>query len=302
MKNYIKIIIAIVLIFIIGAFFYYQKPKTPIVNNNEQTPLISDNSIIGCYVAYLAKDVYNLKILSQSGEQVEGELEFNNFEKDSSKGTFKGTYKNGIILADYTFQSEGTLSVAQVIFKKTADGFVRGYGDVDLATGTHFVDLNNITYDSSVIFKFSKEDCTVTNIKPEVTNSAPKGKLKAGSTPAGDPKIVESNTWIWQKTIMNDGTIVVPKRTDAFTLSFDSTKGNVSGRTDCNSFFGSYKMGSDGFITFGPIASTLMFCEGSQESSFTSAISNSSKYMIDGSGNLVLLLSYDSGSVIFKKQ
>jgi len=301
MKNYIKIIIAVVLIFIIGAFFYYQKPKNPIVTK-EQTPLISENSIIGCYVAYLAKDVYSLKILSQSGEQVEGELEFNNFEKDSSNGTFKGTYKNGIILADYTFQSEGTLSVAQVIFKKTTDGFVRGYGDVDLATGTHFVDLNNITYDSSVIFKFSKEDCTVINVQPEVTSSIPKGKLKAGSTPAGDPKIVESNTWIWQKTIMNDGTVVTPKKVGIFTLSFDSTKGSVSGRTDCNSFSGSYKMGSDGFIIFGPMASTLMFCEGSQESLFTGAINNSSKYMIDSSGNLVLLLFYDSGSVIFKKQ
>lgn len=300
MKNYIKIIIGVALVSIFCIYLYSQKTNTPIISE-EQTPVVIENSVIGCYVAHLSKDIYNLKILSQSGPQIEGELEFNNFEKDSSKGTFKGTYINGILLADYTFQSEGTLSIAQIIFKKTSDGFIRGYGDVDLATGTHFVDLNNINYDSSVIFKFSTEECININVKTEVVNSIPKGKIPLGSIPSVDFKTVQSNTWIWQKTIMSDDTIIIPKKTGAFTLYFNSN-GSVSGKTDCNSFSGSYKIGSDGIITFGPMASTLMYCEGSQESLFTKAINNSSRYMIDSSGNLVLLLTYDSGSVLFKKQ
>jgi heat shock protein HslJ len=55
-------------------------------------------------------------------------------------------------------------------------------------------------------------------------------------------------------------------------------------------------------MNIGPLASTKMFCENSQEDVFTKAITQSNKYMIDGSGNLVLLLAYDSGSVLFKKQ
>ena len=40
----------------------------------------------------------------------------------------------------------------EVIFKKTADGFVRGYGDVN-SSGDRFADLSKITYDSTYTFK-----------------------------------------------------------------------------------------------------------------------------------------------------
>src|SRR5689334_4035499 len=85
---------------------------------------LSQASIKGCYVATIGKDVYTLNILSQNGEKVEGTLSFKNFEKDSSSGTFKGTYKDGILLGDYSFTSEGMDSVMQVIFKKFGDDFM----------------------------------------------------------------------------------------------------------------------------------------------------------------------------------
>jgi len=153
MKNNIKIVVVVLVVFtIIGGFVYYQKNKqAPLdTNNTLVTPV---ESIIGTYVANLSKDVYTLTISSQEGESIKGELNIKNFEKDSSTGTLIGIYKNGILLAEHTFKSEGTVSVNQVIFKKTVDGFVRGYGDVDETTGTHFVNLNNIIYDTSVVYK-----------------------------------------------------------------------------------------------------------------------------------------------------
>jgi hypothetical protein len=45
-----------------------------------------------------------------------------------------------------------------------------------------------------------------------------------------------------------------------------------------------------------------MFCESSEEDIFLKYITESNKIFFDDSGNLVLLLPYDSGSVIFKKQ
>lgn len=137
-------------------------------------------------------------------------------------------------------------------------------------------------------------------IKPETTVSIPKGKLPAGSAPAVDPKEIQSKTWVWQKTVMSDGSVVIPKKIGIFTLEM-KPDGNLSGKTDCNGFFGDYKIGTDGVISVGPLASTMMFCEGSQEREYTNAISTSSRYMLDESGNLVLLLQYDSGSVFFKK-
>jgi len=152
MSNNLKIGIVVIIIILLGVFVYYQKPKSPVVN---------ENSILGCYVVRLSQDIHSLKITSQNEEGVEGTLAFKNFEKDSSSGTFKGTYKNGILLGDYSFQSEGTNSVMQVIFKKSGNGFVRGYGDID-STGTRFADINKITYDSSPVFETSTK-CTTAN-------------------------------------------------------------------------------------------------------------------------------------------
>ncbi|HOB89957.1 MAG TPA: META domain-containing protein [Candidatus Colwellbacteria bacterium] len=114
-------------------------------------------------------------------------------------------------------------------------------------------------------------------------------------------KALSASTWVWEQTIMNDDSVIVPQRTNAFTLKF-STDGRVSGTTDCNSFSGSYEAWSDGAISFSPFASTLMFCEGSQESQFVSAVSDSDRYLMDDAGNLVLLIKFDSGQVHFRRQ
>jgi|GEM_PF-1605074 len=262
-------------------------------NNSAVSPVVESpqaSVIKGCYVATLSKDVYTLNVQSQTDEQVSGTLSFKNFQKDSSSGTFAGIYKDGILLADYSFQSEGMNSVLQVAFKKSPDGFVRGFGDMD-STGTRFADVANLTYDDTQVFKASS-DCG--------TPAVSQGKLPAGSTPPAAPAAIQSKTWIWQKTIMNEDTVITPKKAGAFTLTL-GTDGKATGKTDCNSFFASYKIGSDGVITFSGIGSTLMFCEGSQESVFTGQIAKANQYMVDASGNLVLMLPYDSGSILFRQ-
>jgi hypothetical protein len=155
MKN-THIIWAFIIIIVIGIliFFGFRKEKDVAV-----IPPAETASIEGCYTARIINDVYTLNIQSQEGEKVSGTLAFKNFEKDSSSGTFAGTYKDGILLGDYAFRSEGMDSVTQVIFKKMGDNFVRGYGDVD-GSGTHFTDLKNITYDaSSPLSLFKKTAC-----------------------------------------------------------------------------------------------------------------------------------------------
>jgi len=133
-----------------------------IVKNTSLGDMIGLNKtepIKGCYVAHLVKDVYTLKITEQKGRLISGNLDINNFEKDSSVGTIKGKFKNGILLADYTFQSEGTESVNQVAFKKVGNNFARGYGQPDDETGTRFVDTSKIVFDTSVIYYLSQEGC-----------------------------------------------------------------------------------------------------------------------------------------------
>ncbi len=158
MNTALKIIFSIaVLVLVIVLIVKEKKAPEPVTSS---TPVAQENSIEGCYVATLAKDVYTLTVLDQSGGTFSGSLTFKNFEKDSSSGTFNGTYADGILLGEYAFQSEGMDSVMQVIFKKTGENFVRGYGDVD-ALGTHFTSLSDITYDTNAVFVKTDENCSV---------------------------------------------------------------------------------------------------------------------------------------------
>lgn len=156
MNNAIKILLAVFVIVLVVILILREK-SAPVLESNV---VVGQDSIEGCYVATLAKDVYTLTVLDQSGGTFSGNLSFKNFEKDSSSGTYNGTYADGILLGEYAFQSEGMDSVMQVIFKKTGESFVRGYGDVD-ETGTRFTSLSDITYDTNAVFVKTDENCAV---------------------------------------------------------------------------------------------------------------------------------------------
>ena len=115
-----------------------------------------------------------------------------------------------------------------------------------------------------------------------------------------DPKkmSLSMKKWIWQSALYNDGREVKPKRADVFTITFDG-KGNFSATTDCNGVGGSYSATGEK-LTFGQMMSTLMYCEASQESEFTTLLSNTDSYHFTSKGELVLNLKFDSGSVVFK--
>lgn len=153
-----KTLLVIILIIIVAFLFYRNK-------NSSQNPdtHLDQGSIVGCYKAIIAKDVYTLSITDEINSLVNGTLTYNNFEKDSSSGTFIGTYKDGILMGDYSFDSEGMHSVRQVIFKKDGDNFVQGFGSAKMVNDKEvFTDLSTISYDSKNIF-IKSESCSNSN-------------------------------------------------------------------------------------------------------------------------------------------
>ena len=144
----------------LGVYVYYinmEKPK-----DASLPEVVTTDSVLGCYVARLSKDVYVLKINSENSDSVSGVLAFNNYEKDSSSGTFTGTYKDGILLGDYFFNSEGMDSEMQVVFKKEGDTLVRGFGSTKLeGNKITFENLADITYDTNSTFR-KDADCIET--------------------------------------------------------------------------------------------------------------------------------------------
>lgn len=105
-------------------------------------------------------------------------------------------------------------------------------------------------------------------------------------------------TWTWINTIYGDGKVVTPKVAKKFTITFKKDK-TFSATTDCNGVGGEYKV-VDNKITLTKMMSTLMYCEGSQEQEFSKMLDQTDGFMFTSKGEMVLLLKYDSGSVIFK--
>lgn len=108
---------------------------------------------------------------------------------------------------------------------------------------------------------------------------------------------LEGTSWQWKETLYNNDDVVTPNNPEAFVLSF-MENGRFSASTDCNGLSGNYEV-TDSALNFGEMASTKMFCEGSQEEEFTAMLSESVNYINTGEGELALMLAYDSGSVIF---
>jgi len=102
-------------------------------------------------------------------------------------------------------------------------------------------------------------------------------------------------SWTWSKT--TTGTkVIIPKKISAFTIMFKND-GFLTGTTDCNNFFASYKVASD-TLSLSSLGATQMFCEGAQEGDFMKALQEAKSYMIDKNNNLILINA--SGSMMFK--
>ncbi len=101
-----------------------------------------------CYAHTSATDTIRLT-LQTTQPTVTGQLAYRYFEKDRNQGTIRGTMRGDTLLADYTFQSEGTTSVRQVAFLRRDIGFVEGFGPVAERQGKMvFTQPSTLHYDA----------------------------------------------------------------------------------------------------------------------------------------------------------
>jgi heat shock protein HslJ len=126
------------------------------------------------------------------------------------------------------------------------------------------------------------------------------GMVESDFSGEADSLIVklDQKKWQWVKTSYTDGKVFVAKKAEAFTLTF-TAGGTVSATTDCNGVSGTYTAGS-GALTFGTLASTLMFCDGSEEGVFTEMLDQVASYAFTSKGELELGLQAGTGKMIFQ--
>jgi hypothetical protein len=120
-------LILIVVILLVSTFIIFYNRESRDTDIPKPSPEVV--SIVGCYVSRTDKNVYTLNIQSQNDSSFSGTMHYDNFQFDDSSGTYNGSYKNEILLGDYSFTSEGMDSVRELTFKKTGEDFVQGFGD-----------------------------------------------------------------------------------------------------------------------------------------------------------------------------
>jgi len=87
-----------------------------------------------CFQNILQRDTVQMELFIKDSI-VYGNLIYNRYEKDDNKGTFKGTIHGNIIKADYTYTSEGTMSVREIMFKLKNNTITEGFGEMEEKSG-----------------------------------------------------------------------------------------------------------------------------------------------------------------------
>ena len=99
-----------------------------------------------CFQYILQRDTVNMELFIKDSA-VYGNLIYNMFEKDNNRGTFKGNMHGEIIKADYTYTSEGTTSVREVIFRLKDNTLTEGYGEMEEINGKFiFKDTSKVKF------------------------------------------------------------------------------------------------------------------------------------------------------------
>jgi hypothetical protein len=99
-----------------------------------------------CYSYVKNRDTVSLS-LNVVNKILTGNLSYNFFEKDKSKGKVSGEMKGDTLLLNYTFEAEGTTSVRQVAYLKKDQQLLEGYGDVEEKNGNMvFKNLRELKY------------------------------------------------------------------------------------------------------------------------------------------------------------
>lgn len=146
--------------------------------------------------------------------------------------------------------------------------------------------------------------CTMNNDTNEVkpANDSQNNTMNDDNLDQDNERIdspLTKNNWLWTESVKNQ-VIIEPKQKEAFVIMFNEDM-SVNGTTDCNNYFGDYKL-DEQKLSFGPLASTMMYCEDSQEAEFIQSLGEVSSYAFTEDGEYLTLNLDGPGDVMrFKK-
>lgn len=139
-------------LFFCGIAFIIISCNNHSAQNNHETVAADTMQITetNCYEYINANDTIDLKIKNDGGA-VTGTLVYNLYQKDKNKGTIKGSMEGDILIAEYSFMSEGVMSTRQVAFKKENNFMAEGYGPmIEKDNKMIFSNADSLSYNNSI--------------------------------------------------------------------------------------------------------------------------------------------------------
>jgi heat shock protein HslJ len=119
------------------------------------------------------------------------------------------------------------------------------------------------------------------------------------STSSPSTSSLQGTSWLWVSST-EKGTVTTNKTPTKFILKFGANT-MMESSTDCNGVGGSYALSSSKGIAFSNFISTMMFCEGAQESTYTAHLLKVTSYTVTGK-TLTFVLGNNEGTMTFTKQ
>lgn len=127
------------------------KENSPIDAHFSPDSLAKADIAESCFQYVSGKDTVLLRIQPEE-INVTGELAYLFFEKDKSWGTLEGVLQDSLLIASYTFFSEGDTSVRQVVFRRFEEGWKEGYGEIKEVDGVGaFRNLDSLDFSHDTI-------------------------------------------------------------------------------------------------------------------------------------------------------
>jgi hypothetical protein len=115
----------------------------------------SDTSTVSikCYQFSNGRDSISLT-MKYMGDSIKGTLSYHLFQKDKNVGMIYGKVDDDLLIADYIFQSEGTQSLRQVVFKRIGDNLIEGYGEEENRKGaSYFRSIDSLKFNDFITLK-----------------------------------------------------------------------------------------------------------------------------------------------------
>jgi hypothetical protein len=106
------------------------EPPKPVVEA-PPPPIKADTT---CFVEKIKKDISEIQLVI-AGNDVTGEYHWHPYQKDGGHGTLKGTKKDSLITADWSYTIEGANQIEEVVFKMEGDKLLKAAGALEDKSG-----------------------------------------------------------------------------------------------------------------------------------------------------------------------